>query len=72
MAHHPFVVSRRHFLNHSTQAIAGLAAGTLLGQARAQAALSDRFELSIHQYSLKKLLDQAIRLTLWSADCLLR
>ncbi len=58
MAHHPFVVSRRHFLNHSTQTLAGLAAGTLLGQARAQAALSDRFELSIHQYSLKKLLDE--------------
>lgn len=44
---------RRQFLGSA----AGLAAGTAVGLAFADA-LNDRFELSIHQYSLKKLFEQ--------------
>ena len=48
-----FRPARRQFL----QSAAGLAAGAFVGHAAAQAALNDRFELSIHQYSLKKLFE---------------
>ena len=48
--------SRRDFLQGSVQSVAGLAAGSLFAQADALAAADDRFELSIHQYSLKKLI----------------
>ena len=54
--HHP--CSRRNFLQGSVQSVAGLAAGSLLAQANALAAADDRFELSIHQYSLKKLFEE--------------
>jgi sugar phosphate isomerase/epimerase len=47
-------LARRQFLKSA----AGLAAGASVGHVAAQAALNDRFELSIHQYSLKKLFEQ--------------
>lgn len=50
--------SRRDFLQLGTKAIVGLAAAPLLAtRASAQAADGDRYALSIHQYSLKALLE---------------
>ena len=58
MTHHHFGFSRRGFLHLGTQAFAGFASATFLAQRRVHAAWSDRFELSIHQYSLKELFDE--------------
>lgn len=49
-----FRADRRQFL----QSAAGLAAGALVGHVAAQAAPNDPFEISIHQYSLKKLFEE--------------
>jgi sugar phosphate isomerase/epimerase len=45
-------------LHVSALSIAGLTTGSLLAQVSAHAAPNDRFELSIHQYSLKKLFEE--------------
>ena len=58
MAHHQINLTRRDLLRCGIQASAGIAAGTLLVRTPAHAALSDRYELSIHQYSLKSLFDE--------------
>jgi sugar phosphate isomerase/epimerase len=58
MADHHLRRSRRDFLYGSAQSVAGLATGALLAQANVLAAEGDRFELSIHQYSLKKLFEE--------------
>jgi sugar phosphate isomerase/epimerase len=50
--------TRRDFLRCGLRASAGIAAGTFLVGNRAHAALSDRYQLSIHQYSLKSLFDE--------------
>ena len=53
----PHQGSRRRFLHHSLQSAAGLAMGSLLLPAGSRAATEKRFELSIHQFSLKQLLN---------------
>jgi sugar phosphate isomerase/epimerase len=58
MTDHQLRRCRREFLHGGVQSVAGLAAGAIFGQANAQAALNDRLELSIHQFSLKKLFDE--------------
>ncbi len=56
MTTHPLARSRREFLQHGVGAATGLAAVAVTGTP-ALAAADERFELSIHQYSLKKLFD---------------
>ncbi len=58
MTSHQLRRSRRDLLQCGLRSAAGLATGSLLMQANAQAAADDRFELSIHQYSLKNLFEQ--------------
>ncbi len=50
--------SRRDFLRSGLQSVSAVAAATWIGRADAQSVSNDRFELSIHQYSLKKLFDE--------------
>ncbi len=49
--------SRREFMRGGVQCAAGLGIASLLTQASVWGAQADRFELSIHQFSLKKLMD---------------
>lgn len=57
MSHQNICCSRRAFLGCGVGTVAGLTALALTGSPRAHAELSDRFELSIHEFSVKKLLD---------------
>ena len=56
MAHHALGCCRRQFLRIGGRAVAGIAIGSL-AKGQALAAESERFELSIHQYSLKQLFE---------------
>lgn len=58
MTDHHLRRSRREFLHGGVKSVAGLTTVSLLAQANAQAAPNDRFELSLHQYSLKKLFEE--------------
>lgn len=57
MSNHQRFRSRREFLRSGVHSAAGLAAASLVAQSTVRAAQSDRFELSIHQFSVKKLMD---------------
>ena len=54
---HPHLRSRREFLQRGVLSAAGVAMGPVLLSSHVQAAPDDRFELSIHQYSLKPLFE---------------
>lgn len=54
---YPLCRSRRDFLRGGVESAVGLAAASIVAQSSVRAAQADRFELSIHQFSVKKLMD---------------